>query len=633
MKHGVAWRLSPALISALGLVVAAACSGGDRQPATPTPGETAAAAVSPTLQPPVPCPIPEQDVCEFAVQLEKKVQANDFSSLGPDVAAFSDIIRRGLEGHAPLLVSIGCPKAAVSIGCGGTFGLGFTTLTPGADPGDADSGLLAIAFWRDPACDFKVIYDTGKMPACTAQEPKFISAVAVGSRDFRRTVLNGGIAQGGTLAGRPLGITDTTVRSDWVPFFAEPRPSPTPPLTIGGVPVRELSLVAQGRPIPFSGVMLLQSGCWGCDGPTSALARVYYGPAGKLRSEQLPSPVTGKEVYFTGVLVRPDTNEIVAAMCVTGYCGALNAVTTDSHSKVFRSRDGGITWQEFVDFPGSAYLGALTPDGFIVQRGFGPGDPREWEYNDYYWPSGEKIAVPAGAKPYNLTMFGDVVTYRSDDGKSFLKPDGSVYWTFPLSEPVDEYGVGVQSDATGESLVVTWGTTPGGPGAGKRQGYVGLFRGGTLRSVFRSNDYFGGGGRVWLGNNAVAGNAGLTNYQLGIDPGGNLSSFQRSVPVAIDYAAGTVAPIEPAFIDANYRTNRAYVTALFPGPVVKVAGAGDCLNVRENASTAAPILACYHDGVLLQKIGEPVAGDGGQWLPVATPDGRKGFASTQYLER
>lgn len=620
------------ILAAIALAMVA-CSSDDKARATPAPAETATPAESPTAQPTVPCPIPEQDVCEFAVQLEKKVQANDLTSLGPEGAAFNDTIRRGLEGNAPLLVSIGCPKAAVSIGCGGTFALGFSTLTPGADPGEGETSVLAMAFWRDPACDFRVIYDTGKMPVCTSQAPKFISAVSVGGRDFRRAVLNGGLAQGGTLAGRPLGITDTSVRSDWVPFFSQARPEATGPTSIGGVAVRELSLVTQGRPIPFAGVMLLQSGCWGCDGPTSALVRVYYGPTGELRTEKLPSPLAGEQVYFTGVLVRPGTNEIYTAMCVTGYCGALNAVTTDSHSKVFRSLDGGVTWQELVDFPGSAYLRALTPTGFIVQRGFGPGDPREWEYNDYYWPSGERIAVPAGAKPYNLTMFGDVATYRSEGGKSFLKPDGSVYWTFPLSEPVDEYGVGLQTNGAGDAMVVTWGTTPGGPGSGKRQGYVGLFQNGTLKSVFRSNDYFGGSGSAWLGNNAVAGNAGLSNYQLGIDTSGNLSSFSRSVPVIIDYAAGTVAPIEPTFIDSNYRTNRAYVTALFPGPVVKVSGAGDCLNVREAASTGAAILACYGDGVLLQKNGEPVAGDGGQWLPVVTPDGRKGFASTQYVER
>ena len=74
--------------------------------------------------------------------------------------------------------------------------MGFSTLTPGADPGDSGTAVLAIAFWRDTTCDFEVIYDTGKLPVCAAGTPKFISAVAVGGRDFRRAVLNGGLAQG-----------------------------------------------------------------------------------------------------------------------------------------------------------------------------------------------------------------------------------------------------------------------------------------------------------------------------------------------------------------------------------------------------------------------------------------------------
>lgn len=69
------------------------------------------------------------------------------------------------------------------------------------------------------------------------------------------------------------------------------------------------------------------------------------------------------------------------------------------------------------------------------------------------------------------------------------------------------------------------------------------------------------------------------------------------------------------------------------GRFAAVSGAGDCLNVREQASMSAPIVRCLVDGVLLRDMGETAAADGVTWLKVATPDGREGWASTEFLER
>jgi hypothetical protein len=55
--------------------------------------------------------------------------------------------------------------------------------------------------------------------------------------------------------------------------------------------------------------------------------------------------------------------------------------------------------------------------------------------------------------------------------------------------------------------------------------------------------------------------------------------------------------------------------------------------VRETATTSAPIVRCFVDGVLLRDLGETAEADGVTWLKVATPDGRKGWASTEFVER
>ena len=60
-------------------------------------------------------------------------------------------------------------------------------------------------------------------------------------------------------------------------------------------------------------------------------------------------------------------------------------------------------------------------------------------------------------------------------------------------------------------------------------------------------------------------------------------------------------------------------------------GDGDCLNVREAASTGAKSLGCYRDGVLFHDLGESQEAGGITWRKVATPLGAQGWASQEFL--
>jgi hypothetical protein len=67
------------------------------------------------------------------------------------------------------------------------------------------------------------------------------------------------------------------------------------------------------------------------------------------------------------------------------------------------------------------------------------------------------------------------------------------------------------------------------------------------------------------------------------------------------------------------------------GRFARVAGAGDCLNVRTTPGATAEVLGCYADGVLLGTNGETVTAEGRTWLSVRTPDGRNGVAAAEFL--
>lgn len=69
------------------------------------------------------------------------------------------------------------------------------------------------------------------------------------------------------------------------------------------------------------------------------------------------------------------------------------------------------------------------------------------------------------------------------------------------------------------------------------------------------------------------------------------------------------------------------------GPFARVAGAGDCLNVRAAPDQNADVLACMAGGVLLRDLGEMRAAGVATWTRVATPAGAEGWANAAYLEQ
>src|SRR5574341_484593 len=133
----------------------------------------------------------------------------------------------------------------------------------------------------------------------------------------------------------------------------EPTPSPTarPPDLFGGVEVRDLVL-SDSIDLPADTGLIIETGCWQCDGPITGLARVYRGPDGQVRTETLLSldslglpPHVGEwEHYITGLAAREDGSEIVVTVCTSSYCGGLGYRKPDAREALYSSADGGVTW-------------------------------------------------------------------------------------------------------------------------------------------------------------------------------------------------------------------------------------------------------------------------------------------------
>lgn len=110
------------------------------------------------------------------------------------------------------------------------------------------------------------------------------------------------------------------------------------------------------------------------------------------------------------------------------------------------------------------------------------------------------------------------------------------------------------------------------------------------------------------------------------------SSEPFDVPaVRIDLKAGTLSPLRD-LENGIAPHQQPFVAGTVIGRVLRVANAGDCLNLREQPSTSAKSLGWYRDGVLFGHRGQQQFADGISWIGVSTPTGLQGCASAEYLD-
>ncbi len=624
-----------AVLFAAGLMVA--CSTGPKKPvAAPEATDDGPPVAAVAAQG---CPVPE-DICAFALRAERWVRLGDAGAIvagsnwdNPNARTkLETLLRDTLGGEEMQLVSIGCPFIGGALRCGATFGLGFSTLPPGDDPRPGAQGILTLAFDRDPSCPLEDLLAGSCAPPARAAAPVLTGAASATAPDTRRSVLNGGLVQESSdLAGRPREALEAHLRSGWDPYFTSGRPAPVPPTELFGVRVRKM-LLTGAADIPGQDALLIASGCYGCESYDRRLDRVYRDSAGILRRDTLLDP--GRDI--TGIAIGGYTATIFATVCSRGYCGPLNAVTRDAQSELLRSDDGGVSWRKLTTFDGVAIAWAFVPDGpagefpgVVLERSFGSADPRAWDRDFYLWPGMKKLSPPPGAESKAPLTDPGPVTYRSTDGRSLLRGDGSILWTFPWSRFVED--VSILGDPP--APVISWAVTPRGLPRG--HSYVGVLVGDVLTAVYSGGVFVSPLALENTFRPTAIGMAQISSKDLD-PPNDSRGDFITPLPVFVDYLAGTVAPIEPGFfLDMYGPWDRKRVVGFVSGPFVRVNTPGDCLNLHEQPSLQSTVVDCVLDGVLLHDLSRWDAAPDPTWAPVLSPWGFAsfGYVSRAYLER
>lgn len=399
-----------------------------------------------------------------------------------------------------------------------------------------------------------------------------------------------------------------------------------------------------GEPIEFPDdlAMIVETGCWGCDGGAGGFVRVYKRPDGSFgqdvlfRTEQLGLPEDGDnwQPYILGFAMRQDASEMAMVVCETAYCGGLGSGETNSVARVYRSLDGGVTWVEWMEWPLNHYAVGLVDGGILAAHQVNvqpeqpdpPATPRP-----YVDPVYEYVRLPGG----------ETVTAPTPGGVPLVSDTGRIWWAGLQGKLSDEEGVRVLAiEEPGARISAVYGDAKPGLDVVWRTDdqsgdyYISHYEGSTLISTGKTSySLLAHVGPLDGKSSTLYGNvdAFSTNVPLPSD------GWYGLIPVQIDTVTGIARPIPwpfvlPDFVLPNAR-NR--VAAVQQGPFARVVGTGSCLNVREEPSAGARVVECVADGVLLLNVdatsnllGVPTPG----WLQVMTPGKAFGFVSTDYIE-
>jgi hypothetical protein len=311
-------------------------------------------------------------------------------------------------------------------------------------------------------------------------------------------------------------------------------------------------------------------------------------------------------------------------VCSRGYCGGVGQISPDAQTTIFRSTDRGVTWQEVERRDGAATLATLTQQGPLLNvTTFENGT---FDIKFRLVGSDEVVRPPAG---YEAAFAQDrAIGWRKVGGYELINFDGSPLLTLPdvglapnqlpLLQPV--------AVLEGGLTLITW---MDGPTPGEQYRYIGVMRGNTLEKIFRADPTLQVGD--WANQGLLVGNIVASPTDVNPSSSNNQGKLH---PMMMDLHTGEIQLLElygPAFSDA-YDLERNRVRAYEAGPFLRVTGAGDCLNVREQPSTTAPVVQCFADNVLLKDLNQDQQSGGVTWRKVQTPTGKEGWASLEFLK-
>ncbi len=397
---------------------------------------------------------------------------------------------------------------------------------------------------------------------------------------------------------------------DWQPRSEKPLPTATPPESPTSSPAPLASPVPVNvgpeGPFPDNTALILETGCWQCDGPVTGLVRVYRKPGGDFAMEDLisgiiPASRPGSEgaPAITGYTIASDLSEMAVGVCIRGTCATdgLYSWSPDSVLAIYRSVDGGVSWNKAGEVVAGVGLhGIVAPGRYLVARSV---EQNVMTYEVF--PDGEPMSVPDGAKWILGVVNGEPLWWSELDSRVFRR-DGSTYVDFGS-------GTRVVHAASGESSVVLLWLRESGD---QTRYFVATMQDGSLT------------------NYELPGVAMEIPYRAGLVLANIFYGTGSSRPALLNTSAHVVNPIGEPFTRPDFPPGRNYVVGFQTGPFARVVNTGSCLNIRDAPSLDSNVLVCAADRVLLHiDSAEPPAPG---WLQVTTPSGTHGYASTQYLE-
>jgi hypothetical protein len=364
-------------------------------------------------------------------------------------------------------------------------------------------------------------------------------------------------------------------------------------------------------PFPADVALIVETGCWQCDGGATGLVRLYRDPTGSLRIDRLSDGIGN----FLSFGAATDGSRISASICASGDCSDVSQPAEPPVIETATSEDGGITWSP-LPLNGVALL--LRDRTVIRTPPFDGGTSGRY----HAYPSGVEIARPPLSDPNSepFALSREELRWLSADDRALIREDASVSYI------LDQDGAaGIARNARIErallfddsSMFLT--IVPGGFTAGDR--YLAL----TASNDWRIRSLLVWSGGFYLGG-ALSRSTVIANVTLP-------APSYAFLPALIDMETFTVRPIrEPFGMEAPFKSGRNFILAVTHGPFARVVSPGDCLNIRGDPALDAPVLTCAADGVLLQDARITRAAGGRSWRSVITPAGIEGWADLQFLE-
>ena len=400
-----------------------------------------------------------------------------------------------------------------------------------------------------------------------------------------------------------------------------PRPTTTPlptpsPVPEGGLHYEGFQIFGDftyAEPIDFPEdlMILVETGCTQCDGPTQELYRVWRN-SGETHVEHLiEAAISGSEnAYITSFALRPDMSDIVVSVCTD--CGGRGRPLTSSPVTLYRSRDGGLTWSSIhTTLAGTqVFVHAVTAKGVAVYD-FGGENLR---YLD-----GAEIESPEGAEAvhYSSQWTGEL-RWVAGEGREVLNDDGT---TLAIVEPGGRIdSIAIRRDWRVPTPFVGWVEAASGPG----------FAGWNVTHTTTDYMQIGFNSDTFVAPIAILDDTSvLGRMSSNENPYGGTIGF-------IDISRGVLTPIhgvllQEPFGNGEFPRGRNALVGAVEGPFLRVTTTTPCVEIRLETDMQSEVLTCAVDGVVVQDLESTITAGAQQWNRVRLLNGREGYAASEFL--